>query len=354
MMPGRHLDQRGSTEPVTAVESGVLDARQPASATLLNALCSLSAKLDDVDFSPNEPSAMSLGSSAREIGQVLTSALQQLQALERLHQNVAGEMELRLECAFDAPAGPCRLESRRLCLADACFGGGLELNRALQGLVQAQNDDDILAALETALRKLRRSISAVLDAAFEEGVLQLIGGEHLRQRRAFDLQATLAIRRLYAEFRRALRVPEAETRESVFAALRYAAGALATLISSPHYLRARVSDRALLRRLQERLLTWARHDQAIPEGLELLEDVRTCANLLGGINRRQELRAHDCALVEQLYAGPEGDANAWLARFAPLAGLDDSLDARIEGAAGVANAELVQQLIEQLSTLRSP
>jgi hypothetical protein len=102
------------------------------------------------------------------------------------------------------------------------------------------------------------------------------------------------------------------------------------------------------------LLTWARHDQAIPEGLELLEDVRTCANLLGGVNRRQELRAHDCALVEQLYAGPEGDPNAWLARFAPLAGLDDSLDARIEGAAGIANEELVQQLIEQLSTLRSP
>jgi hypothetical protein len=347
MMPSRTL------EPPGAAESAVLDLRHPASATSLNALCSLSAKLDDVDLSQGEPPAASLSSSAHELGRILTSAIEQLQALERLHQNVAGETELGLEWASESPSGPRSLQPRPLCVADACFGGGLELNRALQGLVQAQSRDDVLAAVETALRKLRRSICAVLDAAFDEGLLQLVGGEHLRQRRAFDLQTTLVIRRLYAEFRRSLRAPQAESREAVFAALRYAAGALATLMSSPQYLRARVSDRSLLRRLQERLLTWARSDQSIASGLQLLDDVRTCANLLGGINRRQELRVHDCALVEQLYAAPAGDTSEWLARFAPLAGLDDVLDSLLAGAAET-TAELVQQLLERLSTLRSP
>jgi len=354
MMASRHQEQSGAAEPAIAVESAVFDARHSASAPLLNALCSLSAKLDDLDFGQSEPPAASLSSSAHELGLILTSAIEQLQALERLHQNVAGEMELGFEWAPDAPSGPCRLEPRPLCLADACFGGVLELNRALQGLLQAHKRDDVLAAVETALRKLRRSICAVLDAAFEEGLLQLVGGEHLRQRRAFDLQTTLAIRRLYAEFRRTLRAPQAESREAVFAALRYAAGALATLLSSPHYLRTRVSDRALLRHLQARLLTWARSDQPIAPGLQLLDDVRTCANLLGGINRRQELRAHDCALVEQLRLGPVGEAREWLARFAPLSGLDDGLDTLLAGSASTTEAELVQQLIERLSTLRSP
>jgi hypothetical protein len=352
MMPSRNVEPPGVAEP--AAESAVADLCRPASATVLNALCSLSAKLDDIDLSQEEPPAASLSSSAHELGRILRSAIEQLRALERLQQNVADKTELGLEWASDSRSGPRALEPRPLCVADACFGGGLELNRALQGLVQAQSRDDVLAAVETALRKLRRSICAVLDAAFEEGLLQLVGGEHLRQRRAFDLPTTLQIRRLYAEFRRSLRAPQAESREAVLAALRYAAGALATLMSSPHYLRARVSDRSLLCRLQERLLTWARSEQSIASGLQLLDDVRTCANLLGGINRRQELRAHDCALVEQLYAGPAGDTSEWLARFAPLGGLDDVLDSLLAGAADTTEAELVQQLLERLSTLRSP
>ncbi|HEY3493668.1 MAG TPA: hypothetical protein VGK73_03235, partial [Polyangiaceae bacterium] len=129
---------------------------------------------------------------------------------------------------------------------------------------------------------------------------------------------------------RSLRSPADESREGVLAALRYAAGALAALVSEPAYAHVRASDRAPLRRLRERLLVWARHDGSASVGLELLEDVTTTADLLRGINRRQELRAHDLAALRELSQGPREAPSAWLSQLDGLFGLDDALDDLIE------------------------
>jgi hypothetical protein len=51
-----------------------------------------------------------------------------------------------------------------------------------------------------------------------------------------------------------------------------------------------------------------------------------------GINRRQELREHDRALIAVLGRGPDSDTAAWFARLDALVGLDDELDAVLERA----------------------
>jgi hypothetical protein len=134
------------------------------------------------------------------------------------------------------------------------------------------------------------------------------------------------VRRLYAEFRRNLRHAEGESSEAVLTALRYAAGALAPLTASPHCAAVRVSDRTLLRRQRARLLERSRDGKSIQVGLELLEDIWTCADLLRDINRRQELRAHDSQLMKELIEKSSRDRADWLANLDRLAGLDSDLD----------------------------
>jgi hypothetical protein len=92
----------------------------------------------------------------------------------------------------------------------------------------------------------------------------------------------------------------------------------------------RASDRALLRGLRERVIAWARHDRLANAGVQLLEDVLTCANLLRGINRRQELRAYDQVVIRRLTAPGDLDREGRSAALESLFGLDDELDALIE------------------------
>lgn len=353
-MARRHFDEGGLAEPAIAIESISPGALNPGTVPLLNALCRLAGKLDALDTSQSEAPAAAVVARFGELRVVLKRTVQHLQALDHLLHDTESDLEICAEPesatfggeSFATPAPPQ--------VADVCFCGIIELNRSIDQLLHAHAFDDVLVAAETALRKLRRVIQAVLAAAQERGLIELVSGAHLRQHRGFDLNTTLAVRRLYAEFRRGLRSPNSDTPEAVFGALRYAAGALAAMFSSPHYRHARVSDRSLLRRLQQRVLAWARGDKTLELGLHLLEDVRTCADLLRGINRRQELRAHDEALFQQLSAGPGGQTEQWLSRVRLLWGLDDGLDAllaRAQSAGGDAE-DLVPQVLAQLATLR--
>lgn len=134
-------------------------------------------------------------------------------------------------------------------------------------------------------------------------------------------------------------------------ALRYAAGALATLVASPHYTAIRASDRALLRQQRERLLDFARAGKPTNAGIQLLEDLFTCADLLRDINRRQELRAHDVALMRELVAEAPRERADWLAGLERLAGLDDTLDGLAARLRASADLELACDIVGQLSLL---
>lgn len=207
-------------------------------------------------------------------------------------------------------------------LANVCFAGAFELNRVLRELDVARTSVERLVACETTRRKLLRACRAVLDAAGDHG-----DTEPPWRLEIVDLAAAIAVRRLYARFRAGLRRPDGDDASAVLTAARYAAGALAALVADHAYDEVRASDRALLRRLHQRALEWARHDRGATSGVQLLEDVWTSADLLRDINRRQELRTHDAALVRRALAQPSIDPRARVVELDALLGLDDELDA---------------------------
>jgi hypothetical protein len=205
-----------------------------------------------------------------------------------------------------------------------CFACSFELNIALRALEHARDYDARLSAVETARRKLYRAIHAIARVAPDTETSDV--RESLEQRGDDELASSLAVRRLYAEFRQNLRRAENDSSDAVLTALRYAAGALATLTASPYYSAVRVSDAALLRNQHARLLEWSRSGKPRAAGLQLLEDISTSASLLRDINRRQELRAHDTELIRGLLTLQPLDRADWLVSLDRLFGLDDSLD----------------------------
>jgi hypothetical protein len=236
-------------------------------------------------------------------------------------------------------------------VADFCFAGILETRRAARELEAAELPDERLVAAETACRKLRRGLRAVLTAARQE-LTTTPPPPELDPHEAHDLQSSLAVRRVYSTFRRSLQRPTDDSFEAVLTALRYAVGALATLVAAPEYAEIRTSDRALLRRLRERALEWARHQGPREVGLQLIEDLWTSADLLRGINQRQELRAHDAALIQELTSFPATDPIAWFKRLEALTGLDDALDALIERGRRSLSTELVREATARVTALR--
>lgn len=114
--------------------------------------------------------------------------------------------------------------------------------------------------------------------------------------------------------------------------MRYAAGALAAMVASADFSETRIADRRMLLGLQARLLTWARGERDTVDGRRLLSDISTAAELLRGVNRRHELRAHDAYLVAALLAEHPRDiaqVRRFLARLRALEGCDDRLDAQV-------------------------
>lgn len=244
-----------------------------------------------------------------------------------------GELQDRVDAGGPSPwAG----------VADVCFAGRLELNQVQRVLAAGRDPDELAIAIEAAHRKLRRAIRAVLETATAAGAPDILGGPHQGRHVFADLASALVVRRLYAGFRRELRRPDGDGAEAVLVALRYAAGAIATMTTAPDYGDVRAADRAILRNLHQRLVTWARGPRDAATGRHLLADVWTCADLLRGINKRQELRAHDAALIAALVSDPAPALPGWWARLEALIGLDDQLDAAIaagDGAAALTHLE---------------
>lgn len=242
--------------------------------------------------------------------------------LDSLERATAASTEIDLE-AVDPDAWQPR-STRAASIADVCFAGSYELRRAERELALARAGTERVIAIDLNLRKLRRAVRAVLETARDSGVIDVLGGVHQGLHRVADLDSGLAVRKLYAEFRAKLRAPAEHTDESVMDAMRYAAGALASLVASPDYADVRAADRTLLRGLRERVLRWARTDRAARTGLDILSDVSSSGELLRGINQRQELRVHDQQIVRALIA--ERDIERWTVGLEALRGLDDNVD----------------------------
>jgi hypothetical protein len=333
-------------------EEGPERTEQRSAAVPLKALGEAARRLAELDArhaSANADGSL-VSALAEDVADLLTDVLSSLTALELAMQEKAErdlsapvEPETRV-CLRSADASAPRLE-------DVCFVAGLELSRSLGGLVVANGAGGVVAAVEIALSKLHRVLHAVLTCARDIAGAPLESEPQLERRLAAELESSLAVRKLYGRFRKSLRRAEAQDRQAVLTALRYAAGALASLVASPHYYALRVSDRELLRRQRERLLEWAHAGNPTSAGLQLLEDIFTCADLLRGVNRRQELRAHDAQLLRELARDTTRDRAAWLAELDRLSGMDDTLDALAAQLAAATGLEPVIAIIVRLSFL---
>ena len=214
-------------------------------------------------------------------------------------------------------------------VTDMCFAARGELRRADRALRPCEaNHEDRLAACEAAHRKLRRALAAVLAAigrARERTfpVLVMLGA---------DVDAAIAVRRMYTKFRRSLPPCDPADHASVRRALRYVAVSLAVMVGSSDFGDARTQDRALILKLQSRILRWARDGSSDADGVLLHKDIVTTADLLRSINLRQELAAHDREMLAQAAAAlAAGDPAVAIAGALPalraLEGREDALDA---------------------------
>ena len=315
---------------------------------LLLTLRELATASAAIDLGGTDVAALTVAAHAlRDLGARALAALIAIQELDDPGADAADDLTDDAWLGGDGPT-----QARRL-VGDVCFASTLELRRVVRELETATDADDLAVAAETARRKLRRGIRAVLEGAREAGDPDILGGEHQGRHQVADLAPALVVRRLYATFRRALREPIDDSPEAMMMAVRYAGGALAALLTSPDYAELRASDRIVLRRLRERVLAWAREKRSVVEGRRILADVATTADLLRDINRRQELRAHDTALLERGAGGPTQDVRAWIDALAPLTGLDDELDDLLARAHSSTYPEQhVPELLVRLAHLR--
>ena len=217
-------------------------------------------------------------------------------------------------------------------VADVCFAARGELRRAERTLRPhaAASQEDRLAASETAHRKLRRALGAVLEAL---GRARNQAFPVLAERVA-DAESAAAVRRMYARFRRSLMRCDAADPANVRRALRHAAVSIAVMVGGNEFSDVRASDRALLVELQGRILRWARDGASHSGGVGLYRDIVTTAELLRAINLRRELAAHDQRMQRAAAAAlADPEPAAAIAAAAPalhaLDGCDGALDAAL-------------------------
>jgi hypothetical protein len=159
---------------------------------------------------------------------------------------------------------------------------------------------EIVDASAGAFRAVKKALGA-LDAA----LARLSTGEEASSLHLSELSRSLLVRREYFRFRRdilarAAATPHLDGAGAVCARLRSAGNILARLIGSEAYEHLRTKDRVLLRALQPRIIAHLRAAAGgaadAAEGVHLWQEIESLAELLAGVNRREELVQHDASL----------------------------------------------------------
>ena len=300
------------------------------------------------------------------LSSVLSEAIDALGSVlrhyERMNEPSAQEFDevetakfyLRIDGLMSAESGARRI-------VELAFMAQWELERkALELRAMAANDTDAWEAIArygSARRRVLKSTIAVETALSEQEGL----ASGLKDLYLTELHRSLETRRAYAIFRRELRRRPANDLDGIKQALRTAGIATARLIGRDVYEDLRVTDRMRLRELQTKVLVWLRGEDGFDcdAGKKLWQDVSTYADLLLQVNHRAELREHDGALLEKIYAGlfsspphPESVPGATRLDLETLLGRDAELDELIENPASRAMEEwkpTLQRIIQALT-----
>jgi hypothetical protein len=241
---------------------------------------------------------------------------------------------------------PARME-----VADIAALAGMALQERRSLLTHRQPCDHwtYLENCERSLRSLRKSAS-VVEAA-------LTGYGHLPRRvdPASDLDCAIRVRRRYATLGREIARASAQ-RLGIEPRLRAVSRSIASLLNCEEYPSMRLGDRRELRMLQFRIQSWlSTVHPSESVGERTWEDVIVVVSLLGGVNRRCELVAHDAEVLAALTSVAAGDDDIRRLRAAasPLFGMDPELDALLDiQAADGYERERWQEVIARLMAER--
>lgn len=217
-------------------------------------------------------------------------------------------------------------------VADLAFMAHLELTDRVEVLARADPSWDrwrLLGECDSCLRRLRKAASAV------ERAIALDAGLAPRLEYLTETSLGRVIRAYYARFRREVAGDGPPGDERVHERLLSAAASIAKLIGRDFYGDLRVSDRAGLRGLQERLRRWLQGEDGFDPlaGRRIWQDLNSFASLLAQVNRRTELVEHDREIVASTLRELEGDESPGelpqqlLVYLERLRGLSDRLDA---------------------------
>ncbi len=215
-------------------------------------------------------------------------------------------------------------------LAFVARGQLMEMQEALNNALERKQVWAVASHADSSLRHIGKAMIAIESAVRE------YEGLEARDRRWTDLKDSLATRRLYGQFRRAiLRGGDPRSREELIASLKSAATRIAILRGLEIYPFLRIDDRLTIRRLQKRIAAWldGGADSTEEAGRRLWQDLISFARLLMKVNDREELREHDRQVVtsvHRLLFGPKRPATritaGQLKELARLEGRDDEID----------------------------
>ena len=158
-------------------------------------------------------------------------------------------------------------------ITDLAFIAGRELRTCAEQLERSIADEDLVAMVsgcDAALRRLRRGLIPIEAAMCEfEGISPPL-------RRWVDLEVSLRIRRLYAQFERAVAAVAGESVQMQMR-LAFVASRIANIRSSELYTCLRIEDRLEMQKLFARIVSWldGGDHRAANYGQELWQDVRT-------------------------------------------------------------------------------
>ncbi|MEM7585561.1 MAG: hypothetical protein AAF560_19380 [Acidobacteriota bacterium] len=215
-------------------------------------------------------------------------------------------------------------------LAFVARGQLLEMQDNLTGALENRQVWGVASYADSGLRHVGKALIAAESAVCE------YEGLPASDRRWVDLADSLEIRRLYAQFRRAiLRSGDPETVDQLTQHLRGASTRIAILRDLEIYPFLRIDDRRTIKQLQRRIESWLKQEQGTSEesGFRLWEDLVSFARLLIKINDREELREHDrqvVSTVHRMLFSPQRPAEQLTAghrkELERLLGRDDELD----------------------------
>ncbi len=318
-----------------------------ANETLLQGVSDLIGRREDVQvFVPTDTGLFSL--SEELIGGVrslLADASSLLGQVVEHYDDLAPQEEGEdddFELFSDATTG--RSPSQVSAIAFVARSQTLETEEELERAAKDGNPWKMAALADTGVQSTMRGLIAL-----EEAMLEL-EGKPSKDRHWKDMDDALEIRRLYAQFRRAILRGGTPEPEDVPARLRKVSNRINILRDLKVYPFLRIDDRREIRRMQKRIIAFLEQEEKperLQDGRHLWQDLENFAHLLRQVNLREELIVHDRRVITEvdnaLFQGKRklrkvpGSVRK---RLETLQGKDDDLDELLLSVGELKPAEL--------------